>query len=322
MPLSEEHAIDLVLLSLGQAFQRRGSDVRGVDRTHLVKAVFQLADEFDLPIARCWFKFGQFVISERANPDRLFQLAPGRLGDVSRVLQERLVSDLRILQQELSRAAEGFVSFFREPLDEFLPSYYATAAPQEFVALYVANFELVSLCRRLQDIDDYRGRRLFNSENLRPKLVQYHKAVARVVSNPAELGTVIGYWLLLEELVLRMDFQMARADFDLQAWKSFFGTVVDRYVREVWSLPAAVIASQTVIGPGAEDWRRQMASVLAGAERIRQEVLEPLREQADSLGFLPSPEETGQGLAEARRRIGTRAEAIDQFISMAHTDEQ
>ena len=311
-----------MLLSLGQAFQRRGSDIRGVDRTHLVKVVFQLAHKFELPISRCWFKFGQFVTSERASPDRLSQLAPGRLGSVSPVLQKLLASELRDLQRDLGRTAERFVSFFREPLDEFLPGYYANEAPPKYAPLYVANFELVSLCRRLQDIDDYRGRRLFNSQNLRPKLVQFHKAVAKVVHNPTALDTVIGYCLFLEELVLRMDFQMARADFDLQAWKSLFRTVVDRYVGEVWSLPAAVVASETVVGPDADSWRKQMAAVLAGAGRIREEILEPLREQAESLGFLPSPEETGEALAEARRKTGTRAEAIDQLIFMAGTDEQ
>ncbi len=321
VPLSEADAIDLVLLAIGQAFQRCGAEMRGVDRTHLLKAVHRLADGFDLPITRCWFKFGQFVISDRASTDRLLLLAPGRASEVSPVLQRLLASELRPLQQHVIQAAEGLIGFFREPLNEILPSYYAEEAPPEFSPLYVANFELTTFCRRLEDIEDYRGRRVHYSENLRPKLIQFHKAVAKVLTDAEALGTVIKYWLFVEEHVLRMDFQMAKMDFKLASWKALFKRVVDEYLARVWNLPSSVIARETVVGPGAEDWKRQMAKVLSSARNIEGETMEPLREEADSLGFLPSPSETRESLAEARQRAGTRADAIDQLVSSVDTDE-
>jgi len=219
------------------------------------------------------------------------------------------------------RAAEGFVGFFREPLNDYLPGYYAGEAPSKFAPLYVSNLELVVFCRRLEEVDDYRGRRVHYSENLRPKLLPFHKAVAKVVTELEALETVVRFWLFVEELVLRMDFLMARTDFDLVSWKAFFRRVVSEYVDQVWNLPAAVIARETVVGPAAIEWRQQMARVLSNGRRIGEDLLEPLRQEAEILGFLPLPEETGEGLSQGRQRIGTRADTIDDLLSWVNTDE-
>ncbi len=321
VPLSEEDAIDLALLALGQSFQRRGSEIRGVDRTHLVKAIHHLAGQFDLPITRCWFKFGQFVVSPRASPGRLLELAPGSFGGPSTNLQRLLASELRPLQQEMIRAAEDLVGFFKEPLNDYLPSYYAEEAPTKFAPLYVSNFELVLFCRRLEEVEDYRGRRVHYSENLRPKLIQFHKSVAKVVTELEALETVVRFWLFVEELVLRMDFEMARADFDLVSWKAFFRRVVSGYVDQIWNLPAAVIARETVVGPAANEWRQQMARVLSNGTRIGEDILGPLRREAETLGLLPLPEETEESLSQGRQRVGTRATTIDDLLSLIDTDE-
>ncbi len=310
-----------MLLALGQSFQRRGAEIRGVDRTHLVKAIHRLADQFDLPITRCWFKFGQFVVSGRASTERLLQLAPGSPGGPSSDLQRLIGSELRPLQQGMIRAAEDLVDFFREPLNDYLPGYYAGEAPTRFAPLYVSNFELVAFCRRLEEVEDHRGMRVHYSENLHPKLIQFHKAVAKVVTELEALETVVRFWLLVEELVLRMDFQMARTDFDLVSWKAFFKRVANAYVDQVWNLPAAVIARETVVGPAANEWRQQMDRVLSNGRRLGNDILEPLREEAEILGFLPSPEETGESLAQGRQKIGTRADTIDDLLSLTYTDE-
>ena len=307
--LSEEEASDFALHSLVQAFRRIGAEAAGIDRTHLVKAVFKLADEFELPITRCWFKFGQFVLSDRVTSEGFARVRDSGIG----ALSQRLSSDLRDLFVRMRTFSETLVPFFSEPLNDFLPEYYEREAPDLYRGIYTTNFALVSFCRRLADVDFEPGQRTHFSQNAGPHVTKFHRAAAPIIADADARTLVLEYTSFLEELVIRFDVRMADSEFDLRGWKQFFVRATDGYVDHIWTLPAAQIAADTVVGPRGEEEKEAMLHTASLADRYRREHFHPIKQEAEEKGYLPAPEDLGDLVAGARERAATRAPAIEEL---------
>lgn len=306
--LMEEEASDLALFALDQAFHRLRRDPVGIDRTHLVKAVYLLADEFDLPITRCWFKFGRFVLGDRVTPDRFHQVRISGPGRVS----TRIGTDLRGLSSRLAVRAETLVPFFSEPMDNYLPDHYRNDAPEKYREVYASNFDLVSFWRRLGS-DDLRGQRTHYAGIASPKVTAHHRAVAPFVRDAEARSLLLEYTAFLEELVIRYDGLMAGHAFDLRRWREFFARALDGYVDRIWTLCAAQIAAETMVGPRAVSEREGMLRTASLAGRYREDTFEPIRREAEGLGFLPTESDLEALIPQARSATATRAEAIEEL---------
>ncbi len=302
---TEYEAVDLALFALAQALRESRGVSPTVDRTHLVKAVFRLAEDFDLPITRCWFKFGQFVLSESATPERFAQVRDSGIGPLSERVSENLMG---MLQSN----AGSLVSFFSQSLDEYLPDNYRTQAPQRYRELYTANFECVSFWGRLVQGPDLRGNHTHYADNARPYVTRFHRAVAPFIAESEARSIVIDYTTFLEELVIRYDALMAAQDFDLRAWNSFFSRSTEGYLEKIWTLPAAQIASETMAGPRAREERDRMLHTASLGDRYRREFFEPLRDEAEEKGYLPAEADL-EGLLSAARQKTSRADAIEEL---------
>ena len=306
--LTEEEASDLALFALDQAFRRLRRDSAGIYRTHLVKAVFVLADEFELPITRCWFKFGRFVLGGLVTPERFHQVRVSGPGRVS----ARIGTDLRVLSSRLTARSEALVPFFSEAMDDWLPDHYRNDAPASYREVYVSNFDLVSFCGRLGR-EDLRGGRTHYAEIASPKVTAHHRSVAPFVRDTEARSLLLEYTSFLEELIIRYDGLMASADFDLHAWRTFYERALGGYVDRVWTLCAAQIAAETIVGPGAAAGRESMLHTASLAGRYREETFEPIRREAEDLGFLPTEADLAALVTTARGATATRAEPIAEL---------
>ena len=306
---TEEEAIDLALFTLARALRDSRGISPTVDRTHLVKAVFRLSEEIGLPITRCWFKFGQFVLSESATPERFAQVRDAGIGSLSNRVSANLMGLLQ------TRAA-GLVSFFSQPLAQYLPDNYRTEAPERFREIYITNFECVSFCKRLVQGPDLRGRRTHYADNARPYVTKFHRAVAPFIADSEARSIVMDYTTLLEELVIRYDTLMAAQDFDLRAWNDFFSHATQAYLEKVWTLPAAQIGAETMVGPRAEEEREKMLHTASLGDRYRREFFEPLRNEAEEKGYLPTEADIEGVMSGARQRT-SRADAIEELSYLA-----
>jgi len=309
--LTEAEAADLALFALVRAFEDRGRVTSGISQTHLTKAVFRLADAFDLPITRYWFKFGQYVAVPSVTTTRLAEVRGSGVGP----LADRIRTDLRTEFQGLLAEARSLVPFFNEPLNEFLPDYYRREAPEPFRDLYATNFEMITFFSRLPDEEDSRGLHTHYGEIAGPLVTRFHRAAAPQVKDEEVRDLVVEYTSFLEELAVRYD----REDpsLELDAWRRFFRKVVDAYQDSIWNLPAAQIARATAVGPRAEEVRASMDRTATLAPRYRREVFEPLHAEAETRGYLPSEEDLRPLLADAQSRTATRAEAIEELAHLA-----
>ena len=302
---TEDEAVDLALFTLAQALRESRGVSPTVDRTHLVKAVFRLAEDIELPITRCWFKFGQFVLSGLATPEHFAHIRDAGIGSLSTKVGASLTE---ILQTH----ASGLVPFFSQPLDQYLPDNYQTQAPERYREIYTANFECLSFCRRLVQGPDLRGRRTRYADNARPYVTRLHRAAAPFIADSEARSIVIDYTTLLEELVIRYDVLMAVQDFDLRAWNDFFTRATEGYLEKVWTLPAAQIAAETMVGPRAQEERDRMLHTASLGDRYRREFFEPMRDEAEEKGYLPAEEDL-EGLVSAARQRTSRADAIEEL---------
>ncbi len=314
--LTEDDATDLALLAIAQAFRRRNRESTGIDRTHLVKAVYRLADEFDLPITRCWFKFGQFVLTPRASPEGLARVHS--LG--VQAVTGRFDPDSRELLHRMAAFSERLVPFFSEPLDEFLPEYYETEAPGKYRDLYSSNFALVSFCRRVGKVLGMEGQRTHYSQSARAYVTRFHRAVGVVKSSDAR-QLLLDYTSFLEELVIRFDTLASLPSFDSENWMRFSSKAVDIHVDQLWTLAAAQVAADTMTGPRVKEERDRMLHTASLAERYRTDFAEPIMAEAAQQGFLPTTEDLQVLVEQARSRTGSRAAAIEELTRLMHKGE-
>ena len=315
--LTEEEAADLALFSLAQAFHRRNASLAGVDKTRLVKAVFKLADEFELPITRCWFKFGQFVPGDRVTENGFVRVRDAGIGPLSR----RVSADLRGLFGDMQAFSETLVPFFSQPLDEFLPDYYEREAPAPYRGIYATNFAWVSFCRRMAGVALSPGQRTHYAESAGPTVTRFHRAAAPVIRDEEARSLVLEYTSFLEALVIRFDALMADPALDLRFWTRFFARATGAYVDIVWTLPAAQIAADTMVGPRREEERRGMLHTTSLGERYRREHFEPILQEAGEKGYLPSAQDMGDLVARAREGAATRAPAIEELSYLIREEE-
>ena len=309
--LTEPEAVDLVLHALVRAFQDRRQATAGASRTHLTKTVFRLADEFELPITRCWFKFGQYVTSPLVTPEHLAQVRDFGVG----ALASRIATDLQGEAARLQTRARELVPFFFEPLQDFLPDYYRREAPEPYQGIYASNFEMVSFLTQLPREDDNRGLQTHYADIAGPLVTKFHRAAASLVKDEEARTLVVEYTSFLEELVIRYD----RADpsLDVSAWRRLVARAVQAYQDSIWNLPAAQIASETVVGPESEEVRSKMLHAASLGSQYRRDVFEPLRDEAEVRGFLPTEDDLRGLVADAKNRTATRAEAIEEFAHLA-----
>ncbi len=306
--LMEEEASDLVLFALDQAFRRLRQDPVGIDRTHLVKAVYLLADEFDLPITRCWFKFGRFVPGNWVTPDRFHHVRMSGPG----ALSARIGTDLRGLSSRLAVRAETLVPFFSQAMDDYLPDHYREDAPVPYRDVYVSIFQWVSFCRRLGG-EDLRGQRTHYGEIAAPMVTAQHRAIASFVRDGEARALLLEHSTLLEDLVIRYDGLNATHDFDLRRWKEYFARALGGYVDRTWTLCGAQIAAETMTGPRGAEEREGMLRTASLAGRYRGDTYEPLRKEAEELGYLPTQADLEALVSRARGATATRAEALEEL---------
>lgn len=304
-PLTEDEAVDLALFTLAEALREQRPVSPNVDVTHLVKALFKCAEDANLPITRCWFKFGQFVPIPQASPEHFAEVRERGIGSIS----SKVSPDLRRL---LRASAARQVSFFLGPLNEFLPDYYRLQAPPKYSGIYTTNFELYSFCNRLVEAPDHRGTRTHYSESARTHVTKFHRAVAPYMVDPEARSLVVEFTTLIEELIIRYDGLNADTRFALRDWTEFFSKASDEYVDKIWTLPAAQIAAETMTGPRAEEERDGMLHTASMGDRYRREFFDPLRDEAEERGYLPTEADL-EGLVSAARQKTSRADAIEEL---------
>jgi len=304
-PFTEDEAIDIGLFMLAEALQERRQMSPTVDRTHLVKALFRFAEDTGLPITRCWFKFGQFVPSERASPQRFAEVRDRGIGALSQKSSSNLLGLMRTY-------ASGLAPFFSQPLEDYLPDYYRLQAPEKYRGIYSTNFEMTSFCRRVIEAPDHRGTRTHYAESAGPHITKFHRAAAPFIVDSDARSLVIECTTLLEELVIRFDGLNADPHFDVQNWIEFFSRALDGYTGKIWTLPAAQIGAETMVGPRAEEERHNMLHTASLGDRYRREFFEPIRDEAEEKGYLPTEADIEGVMSGARQRT-SRADAIEEL---------
>ena len=312
--LKEDEASKLVLLALDQAFRNHGFS-GSPSKTHLTKVVFNIADRLELPITRCWFKFGQYTASPLVTPEHLATIRSQGVGSLS----SRVNRDLADVFARIKEEAEKWVSFFYEPLDQYLPEYYETEAPEAYRGLYVSNFRMMSTMQSLSKEEDYSAVQTRFSDSLAPAITDYHKAAAPFVKDEEARNLVIDYSSFVEELVIRFD--RADSQFDLAAWRSFFERVTEIYVTFIWNLPAAQIGYETVVGPSSEGVGFQMLQTSLRGPEYRAQLFQSLVAEAEERGYLPTEEDMSRLVSEARQRSATRAGAVEKISHIARKSD-
>ena len=311
--LTEDEAIDLALFTLAEALRQRRQISPTVSKTHLMKTVFRIAEDTRLPITRCWFKFGQFVPNERVSPEHFAEVRDRGIGSLSGKVSSNLMGVLRT-------NAGSYVFFFSQPLDDYLPDYYRLQAPDKYRDIYTSNFGLVSFCKHLTEAPDHRGIRTHYADGVVSLVTKFHRAVAPFIVDSEARSLVVEFTTFLEELVIRFDALNVSQSFNVREWADFFSRAFKHYVEKIWTLPAAQIGAETMVGPREGEERGKMLHTVSLGERHRKETFEPLRNEAEEKGYLPTEADL-DGLVSVARQRTSRADAIEELLYLTRKGE-
>lgn len=182
------------------------------------------------------------------------------------------------------------------PTDRFLKQFYEYNTPTEFAALYEHCLDLRSVLRTVVEdikaaLDERQSTVDFNRqrEEFGRALSEFHLELYAADTVTETARTVIEATEPIEEMLIALT---SKDPENLtEAHLSVAEEVQDFFYYTVWRYPALKISMETATGPNAEEVITERRDTYDGFETRVLEATESLREQLDTVGLRPAPEE-------------------------------
>ena len=303
----EQELVDLILLALSRNAVENGLHPIGW-QTRIVKSVYFVAEELDLPITRSWFKFGAYVWTENANEDRLSQFLGVLEPDptINQVISHA-ESDGREIYRNVRRVIDGNDFILKSSTSELLEWLYQNGAPKEYRGIYTTHKKVMDRIEKVLD-SVWKSDASYQFANAAKEMTDFHKRLGYFEGRPDMVDLVIDATSLLESTLMVYESNVDNYNV-LRRLATFLGSLYhDFYLGDIWKFPASAITLETVKGDSAESVRQGLGSYLNKLEIYRND-LDNWTEKAFIEGFYP----TKADIENIQKRLSSRL-ASDESV--------
>lgn len=253
------------------------------------KLAYRAIDNFDLPILRTWFRYGQvepheYITAESITPQPFEeQTASPQTPNLDK---RRYPSPMEIKEFLLSENLEEMIE---QDIFEFLEDNYREFAPDDITDLYLANLELLKEFDRIhfrnqedldEDILDIYKRFKMASVNVRGELLANDR-FNEIVENHVERGLHV-----CQDAIL----SYSQKEDPTSTQKQKLSRCRYVYHRYIWRWPAMIISIDEAIGPKFGRFEHPTEEM----ENIRKTCpskIDELREELVQTGLQPKAED-------------------------------
>ena len=272
------------------------------------KIAYAAIEEFDLPLLRTWYRYGQFEPYDQLRPKSL------NIGDNSRdaYVPSSLKTDVtqgRIVKYLLNR---GLEATFEQPLFDFLIENYKQWEPEPYEDAYVASTRII---RALENINEAnQGKILANISGLRRDVKQasidlrYQFNSIRTFESPLQ-NHIEAYLSDLEHTLMKIDETSELGSNQVETLQQSRNV----YHESVWPWAAINISIDKARGPenSLPGFRESGKAMLDDRKRSYQTHLKGWRASLKEEDFKPSFE-------SYKKAVRPTPEAIQNLQKAAH----
>lgn len=284
---------EFCIVVLSRAKELFDEKAKYLKSTRMVKLAAFVADDTNFNLTRGWYKFGDFspsayMITKDYSEDDLISLEPPK------DLIDKSFEEFGELIPSIDNSIKKLVPFFVMPQTSFYNWIYEVKAPSEFQSLYKLHRNFEEFFHILSFVRLYRTfPKIFYEkfENLDTTITNYYNRLNHI-ENDGILNVFCDFMDLSEMVMLRIKNKDYHINEDCLI---FLRELKETYCAsensdyDLWTL--LVPYSQTLIGMRAKEAKRWYGSKVDFIVEVLPKKIEILREQAESLGLLPSIEE-------------------------------
>jgi hypothetical protein len=312
---TEEEIVDLVLLSIADEFFSKTQDTSRITRTALMKMVFAIVEDLDLPVTRCWFKFGGYLdhanITEARLNELVGKLAPGytKFPSAQDVRTKLLPGNKEIYDRCREKARENEKIFFTKRKD-MMDEQYRTRLKGELRDVYLANREYTEFVWGMMNRIKDQGTYPMNAcQKMTDIVTRFHKQLSKMEDGERIVLLFSDFLDIVEQLFITLEARHYEEGPKLDGWVSTMKMVQDYYNDSIWAYPAYLFAIKTAKGPRKDDIVKQKRTAF---ERIDMQLedLAAFKARVQSTGNLPTLQEleahlerTKAGMSKERVKV-------------------
>lgn len=290
---SEDDLVDMILLAGILEFRKRNRPP--VDTSvHWMKVAFESSRELDLNVTRSWYKFGEFVYTDRLKDQRirnLYKVArPETFIGFSENVRKAVREQQSIFSKIQSSVRSKFDMFQIDSLS-LRKLVYFKYAPPRYSGLYHASMDLVADCDKI--VRNTGERAFFEGDykriSARTSALHLNLVKSEIREDCADV--VIEWTSLIELMALRRDLNTEASGSWMDGWMANFSRLIRQYQDEVWDFPSAQIAMDTIEGPRADIIKKTMLDKMDNSELYKAIEVHLVESELERQGFLPTEEE-------------------------------
>lgn len=256
------------------------------DNIKIQKLVYRIAEDWEIPLIRTWYRYGQF---EPYNTLRPSEFSPSPLEELDRPVRSGKFGTVTREDIQGYYAETNLDEVWSQPMFDFLEENYQDWAPEEYRDLYLSNLEVLNTLEDILECDDEElatnaGDFITDMKSATLDLRYHMRSQERFTDDV--LTHTVSYLDSLQEALVKLESISDPDPMQLQALRR--GYMI--YHGYVWPWPAMIISIHKAKVPSNEE--REFADkgerLLTKFEETMPGQLKGWKEELQNVNLTPS----------------------------------
>jgi hypothetical protein len=231
--------------------------------TRFQKIMYNVAENFDIPITRSWYMWGGYIhssLSEKIG----FNTYMKRYAN-----KPELVEKLRIQIKDLGFNTDTIINeiikqtkyFTSASMNQILPIYYKVKTPSEYVLLYISKQNLNDILEIFSKNNNYKEKKhLYELEdNYQHNYYIYDEESKALLDEDIITSTKNKFYTLVNTAIDKIETYVLEEKIIENHVLSFFKDISNYYKDYIWNPYASIVSQNTLKGPRAIEEKKIMA---------------------------------------------------------------
>lgn len=271
-------------------------------KTKVMKIVFDVIKEMKMPITNSWYMRGCYVYSAMEESPLMDPKTWDNMDTEEMTCIEAENKDLcHQIKTEILKYLDT-TEVLTTSNDAFLDYVYKEFAPREYKNVYLVNHTLLRLLQiSVNDLIDSfnEGKCMFRFSDIdisildrfSPNISKFQMALSNTEGFDEEQDIFYDFFNLLEDILVKFDYNLKNTDSISHETKDFFGTLSNIYYHKIWKLVALKISQNTVVGNRSESIKKKQIGEHDILIKEMPKIIKDIRSRALEINLIPDHKE-------------------------------